>query len=98
MAFGATEACKRDVDNMMHHISSELDKINAKLGHSFNELWDSVRKETFDDTKEEIWFRSIAKAIRFLGTDYKTIMTYMNPINKKRYKHNDRLCVVRLKK
>ncbi len=35
------------------------------------------------DTKEEIWFRSIAKAIRFLGTDYKTIMTYMNPINKK---------------
>ncbi len=53
MAFGATEACKRDVDNMMHHISSELDKINAKLGHSFNELWDSVRKETFDDTKED---------------------------------------------
>ena len=50
------------------------------------------------DTKEEIWFRSIAKAIRFLGTDYKTIMIYMNPINKKRYKHNDRLCVVRLKK
>ncbi len=53
MAFGATEASKRDVDNMMHHISSELDKINAKLGHSFNELWDSVRKETFDDTKED---------------------------------------------
>jgi hypothetical protein len=50
------------------------------------------------DTKEEIWFRSIAKAIRFLGTDYKTIMIYMNPINKKRYKHNERLCVVRLKK
>jgi hypothetical protein len=55
-------------------------------------------KLIFLDTKEEIWFRSIAKAIRFLGTDYKTIMTYMNPINKKRYKHNDRLCVVRLKK
>jgi Holliday junction resolvase RusA-like endonuclease len=53
MSFGATEACKRDVDNMMHHISSELDKINAKLGHSFNELWESVRKETFDDTKED---------------------------------------------
>ena len=53
---------------------------------------------TYLDTKEEIWFRSIAKAIRFLGTDYKTIMIYMNPINKKRYKHNDRLCVVRLKK
>ena len=53
MAFGVPEACKRDVDNMMHHISSELDKINAKLGHSFNELWDSVRKETFDDTKED---------------------------------------------
>lgn len=52
----------------------------------------------FLDTKEEIWFRSIAKAIRFLGTDYKTITTYMNPINKKRYKYNDRLCVVRLKK
>lgn len=52
----------------------------------------------FLDTKEEIWFRSIAKAIRFLGTDYKTIMAAMNPINKKRYKHNDRLCVVRLKK
>ena len=34
------------------------------------------------DTKEEIWFRSIAKAIRFLGTDYKTIMAAMNPINK----------------
>ena len=50
------------------------------------------------DTKEEILFRSIAKAIRVLGTDYKTIMTAMNPINKKRYKHNDRLCVVRLKK
>jgi hypothetical protein len=50
------------------------------------------------DTKEEVEFRSIAKAIRVLGTDYKTIMTYMNPINKKRYKHNDRLCVVRLKK
>jgi hypothetical protein len=50
------------------------------------------------DTKEEIEFRSIAKAIRFLGTDYKTIMAYMNPINKKRYKHNERLCVVRLKK
>ena len=53
MSFGATEACKRDVDNMMHHISSELDKINAKLGHSFNTLWDSVRKENFDDTKED---------------------------------------------
>jgi hypothetical protein len=50
------------------------------------------------DTKEEILFRSIAKAIRVLGTDYKAIMTAMNPINKKRYKHNDRLCVVRLKK
>jgi hypothetical protein len=50
------------------------------------------------DTKEEIEFRSIAKAIRVLGTDYKAIMTAMNPINKKRYKHNDRLCVVRLKK
>ena len=50
------------------------------------------------DTKEEVEFRSIAKAIRVLGTDYKTIMTYMNPINKKRYKHNERLCVVRLKK
>jgi hypothetical protein len=50
------------------------------------------------DTKEEILFRSIAKAIRVLGTDYKTIMTAMNPINKKRYKHNERLCVVRLKK
>ena len=50
------------------------------------------------DTKEEVEFRSIAKAIRVLGTDYKTIMIYMNPINKKRYKHNDRLCVVRLKK
>jgi len=50
------------------------------------------------DTKEEICFRSIAKATRFLHTDYKTIMIYMNPINKKRYKHNDRLCVVRLKK
>jgi hypothetical protein len=50
------------------------------------------------DTKEEIQFRSIAKAIRFLSTDYKTIMAYMNPINKKRYKHNERLCVVRLKK
>ena len=50
------------------------------------------------DTKEEVLFRSIAKAIRFLGTDYKTIMIYMNPINKKRYKYNDRLCVVRLKK
>ena len=50
------------------------------------------------DTKEEVEFRSIAKAIRVLGTDYKTIMTYMNPINKKRYKHKDRLCVVRLKK
>lgn len=50
------------------------------------------------DTKEEVEFRSIAKAIRVLGTDYKTIMNYMNPINKKRYKHNDRLCVVRLKK
>jgi hypothetical protein len=50
------------------------------------------------DTKEEIIFRSIAKATRFLHTDYKTIMTYMNPINKKRYKHNERLCVVRLKK
>ena len=50
------------------------------------------------DTKEEVEFRSIAKAIRVLGTDYKTIMNYMNPINKKRYNHNDRLCVVRLKK
>lgn len=50
------------------------------------------------DTKEEVEFRSIAKAIRVLGTDYKTIMNYMNPINKKRYKHNNRLCVVRLKK
>ena len=50
------------------------------------------------DTKEEVEFRSIAKAIRVLGTDYKAIMTAMNPINKKRYKHNDRLCVVRLKK
>lgn len=52
----------------------------------------------FLDTKEEIWFRSIAKAIRFLGTDYKTIMVAMNPIKKKRYKHNNRDCVVRLKK
>ncbi len=25
------------------------------------------------DTKEEIWFRSIAKAIRFLGTDFNVV-------------------------
>ena len=55
-------------------------------------------KLIFIDTKEEIWFRSIAKAIRFLGTDYKTITNAMNPINKKRYTHKERLCVVRLKK
>jgi len=29
------------------------------------------------DTKEEIWFRSIAKAIRFLGTDYKTNYSHL---------------------
>jgi hypothetical protein len=53
MSFGAPEANKRDVDNMMHYISSELDKINDKLGHSFNELWDSVRKESFSETNKK---------------------------------------------
>ncbi len=71
---------------------AEKAKFKLKLINSNPDFSNSL------DTKEEIWFRSIAKAIRFLGTDYKTIMTYMNPINKKRYKHNDRLCVVRLKK
>jgi hypothetical protein len=53
MSFGAPEANKQDVDNMMHYISSELDKINDKLGHSFNELWDSVRKESFSETNKK---------------------------------------------
>lgn len=52
----------------------------------------------FLDNKEEIHFRSIAKAIRTIGTDYKTIMKYINPINKKRYIYQNRECVVRLKK
>lgn len=52
----------------------------------------------FLDNKEEIHFRSIAKAIRTIGTDYKTIMKYINPINKKRYVYQNRECVVRLKK
>ena len=53
MSFGAPEANKRDVDNMMHYISSELDKINDKLGHSFNELWDSVRKESLSEPNKK---------------------------------------------
>ncbi len=53
MAFGVPEACKRDVDNMMHHISSELDKINEKFGVCFNTLWDSVRKESFSGTQQD---------------------------------------------
>lgn len=53
MSFGAPEANKLDVDNMMHHISSELDKINAKLRHSFDELWDSVRKESLSETNKK---------------------------------------------
>jgi hypothetical protein len=53
MSFGAPEANKQDVDNMMHYISSELDKINDKLGHSFNELWDSVRKESLSETNKK---------------------------------------------
>ena len=53
MSFGTPEANKPDVDNMMHHISSELDKINAKLRHSFDELWDSVRKESLSETNKK---------------------------------------------
>jgi len=53
MSFGAPEANKRDVDNMMHHISSELDKINDKLANSFNSLFESIREESFNGAKKD---------------------------------------------
>jgi hypothetical protein len=53
MSFGAPEANKRDVDNMMHYISSELDKINDKLSSCFNALFESIREESFNGAKKD---------------------------------------------
>ena len=50
------------------------------------------------DNKEEVKFRSIAACCRFLGTTHKTLITSLNPLTKRRYTHNNRELVVRLKK
>ncbi len=53
MAFGATEASKRDVDNMMHHISSELDKINDRLLEVFDNLFQAIKEEGLSETSKK---------------------------------------------
>jgi hypothetical protein len=53
MSYGAPEASKQDADNMMHHITSELDKINDRLIHSFDSLFQAIREESFSETSKK---------------------------------------------
>jgi hypothetical protein len=53
MSFGAPEANKRDSDNMMHHISSELDKINDRLLEVFDNLFQAIKEEGLSETSKK---------------------------------------------
>lgn len=47
------------------------------------------------DTKEEITFKSISYANRVTGVNEYQIKQSLNPINKKRFTHKDRIVVFR---
>jgi hypothetical protein len=53
MSFGAPEANQQDVENMLHHISAEIDKIKARLDHSFNGLFEAIKEESFSETNKK---------------------------------------------
>jgi hypothetical protein len=53
MSYGTPEACKRDADNMMHHITSELDKINNRLIHVFDNLFQAIKEEGLSETSKK---------------------------------------------
>lgn len=47
------------------------------------------------DTKEETIFKSISYAQRVTGVNEYQIKQSLNPVNKKRFTHNDRIVVFR---
>ena len=47
------------------------------------------------DTKQEIIFKSISYAKRITGVNEYQIKQSLNPVNKKRFNHNDRIVVFR---
>ena len=49
----------------------------------------------FIDTKEEIEFKSIAYAKRITGVNEYQIKQSLNPVNKKRFTHKDRIIIFR---
>jgi hypothetical protein len=53
MSFGAPEANPQDVENMIHHISTEIDKIKARLDHSFDGLFQAIKEEGLSDTSKK---------------------------------------------
>jgi hypothetical protein len=53
MSFGTPEANQQDVENMIHHISTEIDKIKARLDHSFNDLFEAIKEESFSETNKK---------------------------------------------
>jgi hypothetical protein len=53
MSYGAPEANKQDADNMMYHITSELDKINNRLIHVFDDLFQTIREESLSETSKK---------------------------------------------
>jgi hypothetical protein len=50
------------------------------------------------DTKEEVLFNSIAQANRKTNINAQTIRESLNPILKRRFTHNTRVVVFRIKK
>lgn len=52
----------------------------------------------YTDTKEEVIFKSLAAANRKTGIKQQTIKEGLNPLHKKRYKHEGRVVVFRVLK
>ena len=53
MSYGAPEASRQDMDNMMHHITSELDKINDRLIQVFDDLFQAIKEEGLSETSKK---------------------------------------------
>lgn len=53
MSFGAPQANPQDVENTMHHISDEIDKIKSRLDYLFEELFEEIKEESLGETNKK---------------------------------------------
>ena len=69
------------------------------MSHEIRGLENKIKvRMIYLDTKQEVEFNSIAAANRKTNINAQTIRESLNPIAKKRFKHNDRVVVFRIKK